>query len=97
MDPPPSQILIFDIWDGKLGCLTGEILCEIESLPNIEILFNILVLPNIAKVRTYYSAWSVCGPSSVVVVVVFLDVSIVVVFIVVVFVVEPIHNLRNFG
>ena len=64
MDPPSPQILIFDIWDGKLGCLTGEILCEIESLPNIEILFNIFSLPNIAIVRTYYSAWRVCGPSS---------------------------------
>ena len=58
--------LNFDIWGDKLGCLTGEILCEIESLPNIEIWFNIWSLPNIAKVRTYYSAWTVCGPYSVV-------------------------------
>ena len=34
-------------------------------LPNVEILFKILSLPNIAKVMTYYSAWRVCGPYSV--------------------------------
>ena len=33
-------------------------------LSNIEILFKILSLPNIAKVMTYYSVWRVCGPYS---------------------------------
>ena len=33
-------------------------------LPNIEILFKILSLPNIAKVMTYYSALRVCDPYS---------------------------------
>ena len=53
MPPPPKKEA------GSLltvSHVTGENLCEIESLPNNEILYEILGLPNFAEIMTYYSA-----------------------------------------
>ena len=51
IDPPPLKSLESLL---TVSHVTGKILCEIESLPNYEILFEILSLQKISKIITYY-------------------------------------------